>query len=1617
MDIFDWRRPLGSRQGGFPRKLLFDYPRRNFLTMIQLDSRDRYTIGWIAALPIERAAAMALLDPRHEAPADFEQHPSDTNSYSWGQMGKHYIVIASLPAGEPGTNSAATTASNLLSSLPQIRIGLLVGIGGGVPGRNQDPDIRLGDVVVGQPRGTTGGVVQYDLGSVNPGQNWQRKGALNKPPKVLLTALSSLQAEHFIAPSKVPGLLQNMLDTNPQMRETRYNAPAFFHQGFGNDRLFSSTYNHAGGSSCAECDPSGEIFRDPRKTTDPVIHYGTIASGNTLVKDASIRDKLAEMVGKECICFEMEAAGLMDLFPCLVIRGICDYADSHKNDRWQPYASATAAAFAKELLEYVPANQLQDTQRAIDALKSISENMENLQSVTADKEANVYMASTGVLDIDQKTVLARLEDGVAVGASFDSRAEEHNPLCLPDTRRELLKDISEWANDSRKEAIFWLNGMAGTGKSTVSRTLAQFFASKRYLGASFFFKRGEADRGDMAKFMSTIAADLVHRVPALAPRIKGVIDSDPTILRGSARNQFDKLIWGPLSTMPRDLQNPEPIVIIIDALDECEGEDDIKLLIQLFSRPVALQSKPLKIFVTSRPEQPVRLGFNDTKVKYDGLVLQEISKPTIERDIRAFLKHKLGRIRDKYHNDGQQIAEDWPGTSKIEKLVKMATPLFIFAATVCLFIADRRIGVPDKQLEKILSRRAEGHLSQLAKVYMPLLDNQITGLSANQQRDIILEFRTIVGSIVILASPLSTSALAHLLDIAKEDIASRLYVLHSVLSVPLSEEEPVRVLHLSFRDFLLDPTQRDKNPFWIDEKQTHQAVAVHCLRLMESLRQDICDVGRPGTPRSAVGQNKVETSLPSELRYACLYWAHHLQATQGFNDDCKQVLRFLKCHFLHWLESLSLMGRAWESVRIIAGMQSFSKTRGNGELSNFLDDAMRFILANISGIDDVPLQLYFSFLVFAPEKSEVRVIFEKQVRRWMSILPKVEGYWGPCVQTLEGHRDYVWSVAFSLDGTLVASGSLDRTVRLWRVNTGKCFQTLEGLAACVTSVAFSPDGALVALGLDNAIIQLWRVNTGECIQTLEGHSGWSVAFSPDGAYIAAGGARTVQLWHVKTGKCTQMLDDLRGEVWSVAFSPDGALVAAGFAETVQLWRANTGESTQTLDTRRGLVWSVAFSPDGALMASGSSDCTIWLWCLSTGKCIKTLVGHRGWVRSVAFSPDGALIVSGSKDNTVRLWRVSTGECTQKLDGHSKNVKSVAFSADGALVASGSEDKTVRLWRVNTSKRAQKPREHSNQVRSLAISADGRLATSGQHLRKLERKGDSVRSLSFSPDGALVASGSEDKTVRLWRVSTGECTQTLDGHSHDVCSVAFSPDGALVASGSSDETLRLWRVSTGKCIQILKTLDGYSGNVCSVAFSPDGALIASGYDDQIIRLWRVDSGECTQTIRAHGRHAFLGTFSVAFSADGVLVASVSDYKLMCDGHVNTGVRMLKNHSSPPCTSSSEFDSRLFTDHGSFVFDQDIRGQWGECRNTLTFIHSEYGISADGCWVTRNAENWLWLPPEYRDAVWATSGSAVALGYSPKRVITMKFCNGDSDVALGYSPRRVITMEYCNEDSDV
>ncbi|TYQ30162.1 WD40 repeat domain-containing protein [Pseudanabaena sp. UWO310] len=481
---------------------------------------------------------------------------------------------------------------------------------------------------------------------------------------------------------------------------------------------------------------------------------------------------------------------------------------------------------------------------------------------------------------------------------------------------------------------------------------------------------------------------------------------------------------------------------------------------------------------------------------------------------------------------------------------------------------------------------------------------------------------------------------------------------------------------------------------------------------------------------------------------------------------------------------------------------------------------------------------------------------------------------GKELRTLIGHRNGVWSVAFSPDGKTIASGSSDYTIKLWNL-AGKELRTLTGHSNWVESVAFSPDGKTIASGSADHTIKLWDLE-GKELRTLTGHSNivMSVAFSPDGKSIASGSDdKTIKLWDL-AGKEIQTLTGHRNEVWSVAFSPDGKTIASGSNDkTIKLWNL-AGKEIQTLTGHRNGVWSVAFSPDGKTIASGSRDHTIKLWDL-TGKEIQTLTGHSNIITRVAFSPDRKTIASGSADHTIKLWNLKEKE-PRTMTEHSNIVMKVAFSPDGKTIASGSYDSTIKLWNLAGEK--LRTLRVNNNFGTVAFSPDGKTIASdgykhtiklwnlaGKKLRTLTGHINAVGSVAFSPDGKTIVSGSYDHTIKLWNLE-GKVLRTLTGHSGLVMSVAFSPDGKTIVSGSYDNTIKLWNLE-GK---VLRTLTGHISMVMSVAFSPDGKTIVSGSDDNTIKLWNLE-GKVLRTLTGH----ISMVMSVAFSPDGKTIVSGSD----------------------------------------------------------------------------------------------------------------------------------------------
>ncbi|KAK2597402.1 hypothetical protein QQS21_006026 [Conoideocrella luteorostrata] len=317
-------------------------------------TRADYTVGWICAIPIELTAALALLDEEHEVPKDIPD--DDENSYTLGKVEEHNIVIVILP--DPGTAAAASVAKDLSRTFPNLRFGLMVGIGGGAP--SEKHDVRLGDIVVSAPGNRNGGVFQYDYGKTIQNRAFHTVSFLNRPPTSLLTAMNGLKSRYEIGGNTIETVINSIIEVNSRLQE-------FKRPHSATDRLFKSDFVHPDdGASCTKCcckNPRNMVSRTERteNKNTPTVHYGLIASANQVMKDALIRDKI--IADMDVLCFEMEAAGLMNQFPCLVIRGICDYSDSHKNKDWQKYAALAAAAYAKDLLHLLTPRQIQEEEK------------------------------------------------------------------------------------------------------------------------------------------------------------------------------------------------------------------------------------------------------------------------------------------------------------------------------------------------------------------------------------------------------------------------------------------------------------------------------------------------------------------------------------------------------------------------------------------------------------------------------------------------------------------------------------------------------------------------------------------------------------------------------------------------------------------------------------------------------------------------------------------------------------------------------------------------------------------------------------------------------------------------------------------------------------------------------------------------------------------------------------------------------------------------------------------------------------------------------------------------------------------------------------------------------
>ncbi|KAE8416243.1 hypothetical protein BDV36DRAFT_297216 [Aspergillus pseudocaelatus] len=601
--------------------------------------RDKFQIGWICALPVEAAAAKEMLDENFGFLE--EQDTTDPNIYTLGRIGEHNIVIACLPAGQYGNTAATIVANNMVRTFSKsLRIGLMVGVGGGIP--STTCDIRLGDIVISCPTDTCGGVLQYDMGKVGVDGKFTRVGSLNSPPRSLLAAVSMMRAAELTDDPHYPEYIRQAIG------RTRKTQKTFSKPDQQSDRLFQIRYDHpATADNCGVCLREWEVTRSEREDNEPQSHYGIIASGDSVIKHGRTREEIRTQTG--ALCIEMEAAGLMLDFPCIVIRGICDYSDSHKNKQWQGYAALAAASYTKELLGYIPKGQVSQESLATYVCRSLEDLNRKVKGTNDrldkayDQQERYHTEQTARVLTDQQKKCHQV-----FKISNYEQYKNINPDRVPGTCQWALQSPAylRWWNSCGND-LLWISADPGCGKSVLSKSLidGDLQASSSAVSICYFFFKDNDEQNSFATALCAILHQLFSQQPSL---LRHAVP--PWEKNGERLQQEPEELWRILLAATSDPTSPKTICVL-DALDECRAVDQNQLIQRLkeFYNQTSLRTPPswLKFLVTSRPYDEIQNNFKPITDLFPHIHLKgEQENEQIHEEINLVVKVKVKELAE-----------------------------------------------------------------------------------------------------------------------------------------------------------------------------------------------------------------------------------------------------------------------------------------------------------------------------------------------------------------------------------------------------------------------------------------------------------------------------------------------------------------------------------------------------------------------------------------------------------------------------------------------------------------------------------------------------------------------------------------------------------------------------------------------------------------------------------------------------------------------------------------------------------------------------------------------------------------------------------------------------------
>ncbi|KAK2589635.1 hypothetical protein QQS21_012685 [Conoideocrella luteorostrata] len=885
----------------------------------------------------------------------------------------------------------------------------------------------------------------------------------------------------------------------------------------------------------------------------------------------------------------------------------------------------TAAAYTKDLLYRIPPN-------SVEAATKIGDIITGLESIQASIQHHTQQQVTRYQDKKDQQCLQALH-------VTDPRLDKQR---IQDTKGGLLRDSYQWILNHADFKLFlhdpgsrmlWIKGDPGKGKTMLLCGIIDELEKENKQTLSYFFCQAtEGLLSNAASVLRGLMYLLILQQPSLIRHVRAEYDL-------AGEKLFDSVnIWVSLGKMLMNmLADPAlgDMVLVIDALDECTTSrcELLDLIVQLASD----SSPRVKWIISSRnwPEIENQLDRAE-KIRLP----LELNQDLVSKAIEAYIEYKVNElVVNKVYDEATRSAVR-------EYLAVNARGTFLWVALVC-----QELSKPN-----VARRHTWSKLKTLPPGLNALYDRMMEQISISEDANRCRELLAITS---VVFRPITLDELHVFVespdDLTQRDLEEIVRCCGSFLTL---RGGTIYFVHQSAKDYLLKSALHQIIPY--GAARQHQILFERSIEAMScTLQRDLYSLNDPGIP---IEQVLVPSPDPlSSIRYSCVSWVDHLDnssVTDNNRSDGRSknaprtIYEFISLKFLCWLESLSLLHTMSDGVRTMQILENIASRLNSKELMKLIRDARRFILSHMRVIEMTPLQVYASALVFSPSRSVIRMLFKKHEPDWIELNPVVEPAWNACLQTLEGHSDWVTSIVFSANGQRLASGSNDKTVKVWDAATGACIQTLEGHNGPVTLVVFSADGQWLVSGSSDKTVKVWDAAMGACIQTLEGHNSpvRSVVFSADGQRLVSGSSdKTVKVWDAATGACIQTLEGHNGPVTSVMFSPDGQRLASGSHDkTVKVWDAATGACIQTLEGHSNWVTLVVFSPDGQRLASGSNDKTVKVWDTATGACIQTLEGHNGPVTSVMFSPDGQRLASGSEDKTVKVWDAATGACIQTL---------------------------------------------------------------------------------------------------------------------------------------------------------------------------------------------------------------------------------------------------------------------------------------------------------------------------------------------------------------------------------